>query len=220
MGSIRSNNSKRQKNARTKIMLFLCALLVRTRRALCGYVSRISKRHLEEKPLKVSNRQLLLSSSVSLAGSALGILAVGFVASNFSLTLLVAPFGASAVLLFSVYDSPLAQPRSTFFGHLLSGFIGAVVALTFNAYFADSDAGNINYVPIAISVSLSIFVMRAAQITHPPAGATAFLASTSVADAGSLWSFIFLVSTGALILIAIAIMFNNAIPNRRYPAYW
>lgn len=167
-------------------------------------------------PVKIAVRSQLVPSLVSLAGALTGIVAVGFVASYFSLPLLIAPFGASVVLLFSVYDSPLAQPRNTVLGHVMSGLIGAAAALLHATYFA----GGEKYVLIAISVAVSIFAMQILRLTHPPAGATAFLASTAVTDAGSLAGFMIPVATGALILVAVAIAFNNAIPKRRYPVYW
>jgi CBS-domain-containing membrane protein len=98
----------------------------------------------------------------------------------------------------------------------MSGLIGAAAALLHATYFA----GGEKYVLIAISVAVSIFAMQILRLTHPPAGATAFLASTAVADAGSLAGFMIPVATGALILVAVAIAFNNAIPKRRYPVYW
>jgi CBS-domain-containing membrane protein len=42
--------------------------------------------------------------------------------------LLMAPFGATAVLVFGIPDSPLAQPKNVIFGHLITpALIGAVV---------------------------------------------------------------------------------------------
>lgn len=169
-------------------------------------------------PVKIAARSQLVPSLASLAGALAGIVAVGFVASYFSLPLLIAPFGASVVLLFSVYDSPLAQPRNTVLGHVMSGAIGAAAALLHIAYFASG--GEEKYVLIAISVAVSIFAMQILRLTHPPAGATAFLASTAVTDASSLVWFMIPVAAGALILVAVAIAFNNAIPKRRYPVYW
>jgi CBS-domain-containing membrane protein len=166
-------------------------------------------------PIKISKRKLLLPSTASLAGSALGIVSMGFIASHFSFPLLLAPFGASAVLLFSIYDSPLAQPRSAVFGHALSALIGSAIALTHITYF-----WNAGYISMALSVAVSIFVMQMLRITHPPAGATAFIASAAVTTIPSFISFTTAVAVGSLVLVMIAIAFNNVVPGRKYPIYW
>jgi CBS-domain-containing membrane protein len=172
------------------------------------------------KPVKIAKRKLVVPSAASLAGAALGIASIGFISSYFSIPLLVAPFGASAVLLFSIYDSPLAQPRNTVFGHILSVLIGGLVALAFMAYpgsdFIDANA----FLPVAVAVPLSIFSMQILRISHPPAGATAFIASTALTSVGFFLSLVIAVAAGSLILVAIALIFNNAVPGRRYPFYW
>lgn len=171
---------------------------------------------------RIAKRSVILSSAVSLVGAMVGIISIGFVTSHFSLPLLLAPFGASAVLLFSVYDSPLAQPRNTLFGHILSALIAGAIAVIHASYFGHSDGSPLgeDYVWIAVSVAVSIFAMQTLRLTHPPAGATAFIASTAVSTIDSLAAFMVPVVIGSIILIAVAIVFNNAIPKRRYPVYW
>jgi CBS-domain-containing membrane protein len=183
------------------------------------YLSKISGSR-GSRPVKVQSRKLLAASAVSLAGSVIGIAVIGFITSHFSMPLLLAPFGASAVLLFSVYDSPLAQPRNTVVGHAASALIGGLFALVHLTFFNTGILDAEGYIWIAMAVAVSIFVMQAARITHPPAGATAFIASTAVTSPDSLLAFMVPVAAGALILVAIAIAFNNAVPSRRYPAYW
>lgn len=173
-----------------------------------------------QKPAKIPMRRLAVSSAISLVGSLLGIFVVGFIASYFFRPLLFAPFGASAVLLFSVYDSPLAQPRNTVIGHLASAVIGGLFALIHVNYFESGILATEGYIWIAMAVAFSIFVMQIARITHPPAGATAFIAASSVTSIGSFFAFMVPVAVGAIILVAIAIIFNNAVPSRRYPMYW
>jgi CBS-domain-containing membrane protein len=73
---------------------------------------------------------------------------------------------------------------------------------------------------MAASVALSIAAMQFLRLTHPPAGATAFIASTSVSSAESLGTFMAPVVAGAAVLAGIAVAFNNAIPSRKYPTYW
>ena len=185
---------------------------------LGGYAAKI--RSNTGQPVKTSSRSWIVPSLVSLAGALIGISAIGYMTSHFSLPLLVAPFGASAVLLFSVHDSPLAQPRSTVLGHVLSAFAGGVIAIAHTLYFGNSIPESESYIWIAISVAISISAMQILRLTHPPAGATAFIASTAVSDLESLAGFMIPVVIGALVLVAVTIVFNNAIPSRKYPVYW
>jgi CBS-domain-containing membrane protein len=185
---------------------------------LGGYAAKI--RSNSGPPVKTSSRSRIVPSLVSLAGALIGISAIGYITSHFSLPLLMAPFGASAVLLFSVHDSPLAQPRSTILGHVLSAFTGGVIAIAHTLYFGNSIPESESYLWIAISVAISISAMQISRLTHPPAGATAFIASTAVSDLESLAGFMIPVIIGALVLVVVTIIFNNAIPSRKYPAYW
>ena len=65
--------------------------------------------------------------------------------------LLMAPFGASCVLLFAASGSPLAQPRNVIFGHFLSSLIG----LIFLQFIGDG------IVSISFAVGCAIAAMRA-----------------------------------------------------------
>lgn len=98
------------------------------------------------------------------------------------LPLLVAPMGASAVLLFAVPSSPLAQPWPIIGGNTISAFIG--IAVTFAVPDSILAAG--------ISVALAIAVMSLCRCLHPPGGAAALLAvlgGPHVTDAGLLFAF-------------------------------
>lgn len=98
---------------------------------LARYASKMwpSSNNNTMQPVKIAARNRLLQSLVSLAGAFIDISAIGYVTFPFSVPLMLAPFGASVVLLFSVYDSPLAQPRNTVLGHVLAAFIGGVTAV-------------------------------------------------------------------------------------------
>jgi CBS-domain-containing membrane protein len=169
--------------------------------------------------VRIGTRTKAFQSLASLLGAFIGISTIGYITFHFSLPLLLAPFGASAVLLFSVYDSPLAQPRSTVLGHALAAFIGGLVAVIHSTYFGNVLSSE-SYVWIAAAVATSIAAMQFLRLTHPPAGATALIASTTVSSAGSLMTFMIPIVAGALILVGVAVIFNNAIPSRKYPAYW
>ncbi len=80
-------------------------------------------------------------------------------------SLLMAPFGATLMLIFATPDSPLAQPRNVIGGHLLA----ATVALALVHNFGDGAAVT------AAAVGLSILLMFRTHTVHPPAGATALV---------------------------------------------
>jgi CBS domain-containing membrane protein len=83
-----------------------------------------------------------------------------------NIPLLVAPIGASAVLLFAVPASPLAQPWSIIGGNLVSATIGVTCAHA----IADPTLA------AALAVALSICAMFALRCVHPPSGAVALTA--------------------------------------------
>ncbi len=108
---------------------------------------------------------------IAVAGAMLGIVATGLLCGILAGTgaahpLLVAPMGASAVLLFAVPASPLAQPWSILGGNTLSAIIGISVALVVpNGTLA---AG--------LAVGGAIAFMSLARCLHPPGGAVALSA--------------------------------------------
>ena len=79
---------------------------------------------------------------------------------------LIPPFGASLVLVMAVHDSPLAQPRNVFFGHILSASSGV-----FLFYLLGNSP-----ISIALALSLAIILMMITKTIHPPAGANPIIA--------------------------------------------
>ena len=70
-------------------------------------------------------------------------------------------FGSSMVLLFGFPESPFAQPKNVFFGHLVTALVGVV----FVAFVPLP-----MFVNIALAVGVGIFFMILLNIVHPPAG--------------------------------------------------
>ncbi|MFC3124430.1 HPP family protein [Pseudoroseomonas globiformis] len=121
---------------------------------------------------------------------------------------LIAPIGASAVLLFAVPASPLAQPWPVLGGNLISAAIGVMcLQVTSDPNLA-----------AALAVALSICTMSLLGCLHPPGGAvalTAVLGGPAVAEMG----FRFLlapVALNSLVLLMAAVVFNN-LAGRPYP---
>ncbi len=90
----------------------------------------------------------------------IGILAVLTYKTTFGI-FLAASFGSSMVLLFAFPESPFAQPKNVFFGHLLTALVGVVFA----QYIALP-----MYVNISVAVGVGIFLMILFNVVHPPAG--------------------------------------------------
>jgi CBS domain-containing membrane protein len=121
---------------------------------------------------------------------------------------LVAPMGASAVLLFCVPASPLAQPWSVIGGNTISALVGIACAKAIgNPLLAAPLAG-----------SLAILVMFLLRCLHPPSGAVALttvLGGPAVHAAGFGFAFVPVCLNSALIVL-VALIFNN-LTGRRYP---
>ncbi|MBC8042890.1 MAG: HPP family protein [Rhizobacter sp.] len=143
----------------------------------------------------------------SMSGAMIGIAAAGFLSVSFNVPLLVAPFCATCVLAFGLPESPLSQPRSIIGGHLISAAIGIAIASLFGtAWWA-----------VAIAVGLALAAMQLTRTVHAPAGAMAALAVLS----NPTWMFLlFPVLAGAVLIVTVAVIFNNLIEGRAYPKYW
>ena len=117
---------------------------------------------------------------------------------------LVAPLGASAVLVFCVPASPLAQPWSVVGGNLVSALIGVLcVRLIPDTALAG-----------AVAVACAIAVMFVLRCLHPPGGAAALVAVLS--HASSFQFALFPVLANSLLLTLAGILYNSA-TGRRYP---
>jgi len=123
---------------------------------------------------------------------------------------LIASFGASSVLLYGAHQSPLAQPRNLIGGNLISAFIGVTI------YKLLPD---IIWLTAPLAVALSIVVMQITKTLHPPGGATALIAVIGSQKIKMLGYFYIIspVLAGALILLIVALIFNNITAYRRYP---
>ncbi|KAJ2719880.1 hypothetical protein GGI07_004956 [Coemansia sp. Benny D115] len=127
----------------------------------------------------------------------------------------IAPTGASAVLLFGVPSSPLAQPRNVIFGHLIAAQTGVFMYELFK--HVDE---SLEWLPGALAVGLAICFMGLTNCYHPPAGATAYLAGYFSPDVKRVgwWFPLYPVLPVVLIMVSISILLNNLV--RVYPVYW
>jgi CBS domain-containing membrane protein len=122
---------------------------------------------------------------------------------------LVGSFGASSVLIYGVVNSPLAQPRNLIGGHVISALIGVTVNFLIP----------VPWIAAALAVSSSIVLMQITKTLHPPGGATALIAVIGSEKIKSLGYGYVLnpILSGVVILLFVALFFNNITSNRSYP---
>ncbi len=147
------------------------------------------------------------------AGALIGIAITGLVThltvpDAGALPLLIAPMGASAVLLFAAPASPMAQPWSILGGNVISGLAGVTCVLLIpDPTFA-----------AATAVASAILLMSVCRCLHPPGGAVALTAAVGgpvVLAAG--YSFVLMpVALNSVLLLLVALVFNN-LAGRSYP---
>jgi CBS domain-containing membrane protein len=124
---------------------------------------------------------------------------------------LVAPIGASSVLLFALPASPLAQPWSAIGGNVVSGLMGVICMRCF---------GDVLPVPLlcALAASTAIAAMFALRCLHPPGGAvalTAVIGGPAIHAAGFAFPLVTVLADTTLLAV-MAILYNN-LTGRRYP---
>jgi CBS domain-containing membrane protein len=143
---------------------------------------------------------------VACFGATVGIILAGLIGAlvhgdGEALPWIVAPMGASAVLLFAVPASPMAQPWPIIGGNALSALVG----------FAVGEALGHGAIACGIGVGLAIGVMSVTRSLHPPGGAAALtgvLGSALVSDAG-WWFPLAPVALDAVVLVAIGWAFHR-----------
>lgn len=158
----------------------------------------------------------LTSGKHPFRSSVVAAFAVGFVMLSLTLVLphqqglpvLLASIGASAVLVFAVPASPLAQPWPVFGGSFISGFVG----ITVTKLVGDGPLA------VALAMGFALLAMQFLRCLHPPGGAVALaavLGGPAVHQAGYtfLWAPLAL---NVALLLAAGLVFNN-LTGSRYP---
>ncbi len=120
---------------------------------------------------------------------------------------LMAPFGATMVILFGLPESPLAQPRNIIVGHLLTTAIGLSVAAL----------AGVSPWSMGLAVGLAVSLMLVTNTTHPPAGANPLV----VMLAGEHWDFLIMpVAAGAVLIVVFGALYHRLVSGQRYPKRW
>ena len=118
---------------------------------------------------------------------------------------LLASFGSSMVLLYGYPESPFAQPKNVFFGHLITSIVGV--------FF-------LNFVPlplymtIPLAVGSGVFFMILMNVTHPPAGGNPIIIIIGSVSYDYLFS---PVIAGTIIIVVSAIITNRYVLKKNYP---
>lgn len=123
---------------------------------------------------------------------------------------LIGSFGASSVLVYGAIQSPLAQPRNLVGGHVISAIVGVVMYKLFP---------EILWLAAPLAVSFSIILMQMTKTLHPPGGATALIAVIGTEKIKAL-GFMYVIApvlVGSVVLLLVALVFNNLTQNRVYP---
>ena len=143
----------------------------------------------------------------SWCGSFIGIAVTAYLSVKTNSPLLMAPFGATSVLIFGIPDSPLAQPRNVIGGNL----VAALVSLTILHLFGSEPWA------IGMAVATAIGLMQLTATLHPPSGAVALVVMMTKPS----WQFLLTPALeGSIILVLCAVVFNNLAHERTYPKYW
>jgi CBS domain-containing membrane protein len=156
-------------------------------------------------PVHVDGRQRLRAVVGALVGVVLaGLLTRWLAGSGGFSPWLVAPIGASAVLVFAVPASPLAQPWAVLGGNTLSALVGIACV---QAIPDPAIAG-------AVAVAVAIALMFQLRCLHPPGGASALLVVLTHTDHFQFAAFPVLLNSVLLVLAGVA---YNSLTGRPYP---
>ena len=120
---------------------------------------------------------------------------------------LIASFGSSMVLLYGYPESPFAQPKNIFFGHLLTSVVGI-----FFLYLVPLPL----YIILPLAVGSGVCLMIFLNTTHPPAGGNPIIVIMGSVSPDYLLS---PVISGSIIILIFGVIINRFILKKNYPTF-
>ena len=151
-------------------------------------------------------KELLIKSLIAALFSAITIAALSLLTYKTQYGIfLIASFGSSMVVLFGYPESPFAQPKNIFFGHLLTSFVGILFVIFIPLPIFIS-------IPLAVGIGVGLMILL--NVPHPPAGGNPIIVIM-----GSV-SFDFLINpiiSGSIIILIFGIILNRIILKKKYP---
>lgn len=158
--------------------------------------------------MKVINPQQLKPALLAGIGAMLCISALASLEQMSSQLLwLMAPFGATMVILFALPDSPLAQPRNIVCGHLLTSLMGLIIL----------HSVGVSPLSLGLAVGAGIALMMLTHTVHPPAGANPLVIMLTAQG----WDFLYSpVASGLVLILSFGWLYHNLLCRRLYPQKW
>jgi len=116
-------------------------------------------------------------------------------------------FGASIFVLFVLPDSPFAQPRNIIAGHFVTTLTGLIFY-----HLVSSD-----WWSMALALAFAIAIMQLLRVPHPPAGSNPFIVFLLEPN----WDYLWMPTlVGSVLIVLVALLYNNISKDRSYPKYW
>ena len=162
---------------------------------------------LKGSPAAIPPSPALKELSFISIGAFLAASVVGFLAYYTNEPIIMGSFGASIFVLFVLPDSPFAQPRNVIIGHFVTTLIGLIFY----------HLVGLEWWSMALALAFAIAAMQFLRVPHPPAGSNPFI----VFLLGANWDYLWMPTLiGSLLIVLVALLYNNISKNRSYPKYW
>jgi len=126
---------------------------------------------------------------------------------------LAASFGSSVVVVFGYPENEFSQPKNVLLGHLLCALVGIIFVTLFNI----TQDRSIFFIAIGLAVGISVMLMMAFKITHPPAGGNTIVVMLTQ---DSFQFLVFPIMVGAITIIIGGVIYNRFILKKNYPLKW
>ena len=126
---------------------------------------------------------------------------------------LTASFASSVVVVFGYPENEFSQPKNVLLGHLLCALVGIIFVTLFNI----TQDRSIFFITIGLAIGISVMLMMAFKITHPPAGGNTIVVMLTQ---DSFQFLVFPIMVGAITIIIGGVIYNRFILKKNYPLKW